>query len=102
MSEPYATLFAPANHIHSGTTYGLELIGRPCGRHATQGGVPTRQVRRPAQTPNGCCKVKELRGNRVQSNGMVGRGKRDTFCHGAHSVSRGFSITIEFRYYVAI
>ena len=24
------------------------------------------------------------------------------FCHGAHSVSRGFSITIQFRYYFAI
>ena len=30
------------------------------------------------------------------------RGERGTFCHGAHSVSRGFSKTIQIRYYVAI
>ena len=29
-------------------------------------------------------------------------GERGTFCHGAHSVSRGFSVTIQFRYYVAM
>ena len=30
------------------------------------------------------------------------RGERGNGCHGAHYVSRGFSITIQFRRYVAI
>ena len=30
------------------------------------------------------------------------RGERGTFCRGARSVNRGFSITIQLRYYVAI